>query len=103
MAFVTNTLSGLNTNSLAAVTASLNVQTQSSIAWTVQGATGTHASHEITLQLSLDNINWINTSSVLARVDVLSVNTDLVIGYVRFCVTKLEGATSTVNIVVNTK
>lgn len=102
MAFSTQTISGINTNSSAAATAGIDVRTQSCLAWTVQGATGDHDNHKITLQLSLDNTNWIDYGH-LTGINVLANLALQAIGYIRFRVKEAEGATSTVNIVINAK
>lgn len=102
MAFKTQTLSNLNTNSLLAATASVDITAQSEITWTVQDRSGAHTDHETTLQVSLDNTNWENTDSVIHGTNGIRSKKDLP-GYVRFCTTIVEGAASTVNIIINAK
>ena len=101
--FATNTLSALNTNSLGATTASIDITERLAVAWTIQGATGDHDNHKIMPQYSLDNSNWMDSGSGLTGTGVFAIREILPVGYIRFKVSVVEGTTSTVNIIVNCK
>lgn len=103
MAFLTNTKSSLDTNAADAVTASLDITAQSSFSWCVVAATGAHVNHVVVLQVSLDNSTFIDASSKLMGAGVISQEHDITVGYVRWKVLIAEGATSTVDIIINAK
>ena len=102
MSFISNTKTGLDTNSDGAVTSSFDIRTYTCMAWTAQGLTGSHDDHVITMQFSFDNINWINDGH-LTGIDVTNEHANVPWGYIRFKVTQPEGKTSTVRIVINAK
>ena len=103
MAFVSTTKSGLNTNSLGAVTTSIDITAATMFSWCVTGATGAHANHKVKLEISFDNTKWLDSASHITGIDVFSSENDVSIGYIRFMVDVVEGATSTVDIIVNSK
>jgi len=103
MAFLTNTKSALDTNVLNAVTASLDVTAQQFVSWCVVDATGAHDNHVITMQLSLDNVTFFDSPSKLLGADRISIENNMSVGYIRWKVTTAEGATSTVDIIINAK
>lgn len=103
MGFASTTLADLNTNILNATTSSFDVKSQTSIAWCIINKTGSHDNHKILLQFSLDNISWVNSNHSLEGVGALSTQQDIITGYIRFKVSKVEGSTSTVDIGINAK
>lgn len=102
MAFLTNTLSDLDTNSVGSLTIGIDITGQKLISWVVAPKTGTHLNHRIGLQISFDNTNWVSANSRLQGDKVFSTK-EIAAGYIRFRVSKAEGATSTVDIIVNAK
>ena len=103
MAFATTTISGLNANSGGATTASVNVTAATMVSWCVVGVTGTHSNHKITVQISFDNVTFLDAPSKLTGTGVYSTLSDVGVGYLRFKVETVEGAVSTVNIIINAK
>ena len=93
---------GLNTNNNGAVTASLDIHDNASIAFEIQAASGTHGTHVIMLQCSLDDSSWLNTSTTITGVGVKN-NIAITTQYVRLKVTTVEGGASTVDIIIQGK
>lgn len=93
---------GLDADSTSTVSASLNVAENSYVAWTVVANTGTHGTHVITLQCSLDDTNWASTASTLTGLGTVD-NIQITAKYVRLKVTTRESAASTVDIIIQAK
>lgn len=83
-------------------TASLDISDNANVAYSVVAATGTHATHVITLQCSLDDSNWNDTSSTITGVGVVD-NVAVTTKFVRLKVTTNEGSAATVNIIIQGK
>ena len=86
----------------ASTTTVLHIEDNNKIAYHVVAASGTHATHVITLQCSLDNSNWFDSASTITGLGVVN-NVDITSHYVRLKVTTLEGGVSTVNTIVQAK
>ena len=103
MAFLTDTKSGLDTNVVDSVTSSLDLTSHKLFTWAVVDDTGAHDNHEVILQISLDNVNFMDWHSKLGGIDVHQTERRFPVGYVRWKVAKAEGAISTVDIIINAK
>lgn len=92
---------GLDANS-ASATNELDLGDAKYIGMYVIADTGTHATHVITLQVSPDDTNWYNTTHTVTGVGF--THEDMCIGHsVRAKVTTLEGAPSTVDVMIFAK
>lgn len=103
MAFLTQTLTNLDTNSVGSITSSVDVTGQTMIAWRVVPVSGSHNNHKISLRGSFDNVNFFKLKSRLQGADVTSIEHDFSIGYIKFRVSTTEGSASKVNIFINAK
>jgi len=103
MAFLNTTLTNLDTNSVGAKTASIDVTGQTIVAWRVISKTGSHNNHRIKVRGSLDDTTFFPLKFTLEGADVMSTLIDLSIGYIKFRVSTAEGSTSTVDIGINAK
>ena len=92
---------GIDANATTTTT-TLHVDDNNKVAFHVVAATGSHATHVITLQCSLDDSNWFDTSSTITGVGVVT-NVDVSTHFVRLKVTTNEGSASTVNIIIQGK
>lgn len=92
---------GLDANATTTST-SLDVKDNENVAYSVVAATGTHATHVITLQCSLDDSAWQDTPSTITGVGVVD-NVSVTTRYVRLKVTTNEGSASTVDIIIQGK
>ncbi len=92
---------GLDANA-ATTSTSLDIQDDAKVAFSVVAATGTHATHVVTLQCSLDDSAWQDTSSTVTGVGVVD-NISITTRYVRLKVTTNEGGTSTIDIIIQGK
>ena len=94
---------GLNANSTATVSSALDVSDNKNVSFTVKAASGTHATHIITLQSALETSgDWITTASTLTGIGAVD-NIQTTMKFVRLKVTTAEGAASTVNIIIQAK
>ena len=103
MAFLSQTLTNLNTNLVGDKTSSIDVTGQTVITWRVISKTGSHDNHRIGLRGSLDNTTFFPMNSRLEGADVMSVENNFAVGYIKFRVSTAEGSISTVDIGVNAK
>lgn len=101
-AFVEHAQTGLDSNNTATVSTSLDITGADFVVWNVQAATGTHGTHVITLQCSVDDSSWESTLSTLTGVGTKD-NVQITARYVRLKVTTAESATSTVDIIIQAK
>lgn len=92
---------GIDVNA-ATTTTSLHVDDNKKVAFHVVAATGTHATHVITLQCSLDDINWFDTPTTITGLGVKN-NIDIITHFVRLKVTTNEGSAATVDIIIQGK
>jgi len=102
MAFLTQTFTNVNTNNQSETTASVDITAQSLVGWQILDKTGSHDNHVIAAQVSADNSNWKKLTRTLGS-DMTEKYGDIPFGYIRFRVQIAEGATSTVDIIVNAK
>ena len=93
---------GLDANA-SSVTTGLDIGGAKTAIFQVLAASGTHATHVITLQESVDNSNWDDVSG--ATVAGAGVKTGISVGahFVRLKVTTLEGGASTVDVTIQAK
>ena len=103
MAFLTQTLTNLNTNSVGAKTSSVDITAQTLVTWRVIPNSGSHDNHRVSLRGSFDNVTFFPLHSTLEGADVNSVERDLAIGYIKFRVSGAEGSASKVDILINAK
>ena len=92
---------GLDANATTTST-SLDVQDNENVAFSIVAATGTHATHVVTLQCSLDDSAWQDTTTTQAGVGVKD-NVPITTKFVRLKVTTDEGGTSTIDIIIQGK
>ena len=92
---------GLDANATTTST-SLNVQDNANVVFSIVGASGTHATHVVTLQCSLDDSAWQDMSSTVTGVGVVD-NVPVTTKFVRLKVTTNEGGTSTIDIIIQGK
>lgn len=89
---------GQNTNSLATVTAWIDISTCSFISFFVEGKTGTHTTHKVGIECSPDstfNGGFHGDSTTLITGEGHKMVDASNISYVRMAVETVEGATST--------
>jgi len=103
MAFLSTTLTHLDTNVVGSKTSSVNVTGHTIFTWRVIPKTGSHNNHRIGLRGSLDNSTFFPLNSKLEGADVMSTEVNFPIGYIKFRVSTAEGSASTVDIGVNAK
>jgi len=92
---------GVDANATTTTTV-LHVEDNTKIAFHVVAASGAHTTHVITLQCSLDNSNWFDTSSTITGVGLLE-NIDTTCHFARLKVTTNEGGASTVDTIIQAK
>ena len=92
----------LNTNLLGDVSASFDISAQTIFSFCVLEATGTHTNHEIELEFSLDDANWHATEKKVPGLG-FQMNIPVSSEYARLRVSQAEGATSTVNAIIQGK
>jgi len=92
--------SGLDANAATAGTA-LDLTNKHRVGMVVDGATGTHATHIVTLQVSADNSAWHNTSTTITGAG--AAQAEVFHKYARALVTTLEGGASTIDITLQAK
>ncbi len=93
---------GLDANSTSTVTDTLDIKANREVVFEVYGESGTHATHVVTLQKSLDGTNWTNTSNTQNQLGILN-NIQVTARYVRCKVTTAEGGASSIKIIVQAK
>ena len=93
---------GIDTNA-STTTDSLDIGGARLITFQVVAITGTHQTHVITLQCSLDDSNWVNVSD--ATIAGVGIKSEIQISakYIRLKVTTVEGEASTVDIIIQAK
>lgn len=101
--FITDTTLAVDTNDNSSnFTTTVNIKDATSISLQVVGATGTHATHVITLQTSNDGSNFVDSSSTVTGEGILE-NVAVSAAYARGSVTTAEGAASTSNVILVAK
>ena len=94
---------GLDSNDTGAVTGSLDMKENGFVSWTVQATSGAHTTHVITLQHSLDNAAWLDTSSEITGAGTAEDNVQTTARFVRAKVSTVEGAASKVDVIIQAK
>ena len=92
---------GLNANDTATVGTALELLGARRVGLQVDGATGTHATHVVTIQVSADGTTYHNSSATVTGEGVVELDTAF--PYAKAKVTTAEGGTSTININLNAK
>ncbi len=87
---------GLNANDTATVGTALALVGARRVGLQVDGATGTHATHVVTVQVSADGVTYHSTSSTVTGDGAAELETAF--PYARAKVTTAEGGASTVNV-----
>ncbi len=93
---------GLDANSVGAVSASLEIKENTVTSMQVIANTGGNTTHQIDLQCSTNNVNWHNVGSGVIGVgieDALTVGAR----YIRARVSTAEGGASTVDVYLQAK
>lgn len=93
---------GADTNSTSTVTTSHDTLETSTFFCEVRAASGTHATHVVTVQCSSDDSNWEDMATTITGTGTATV-TDVGARYVRAKVTTAEGAASTCDIYTTAK
>lgn len=93
---------GLDANSTSTVTDSLDIKENKKVALSVNGDTGTHNTHIVSLQCSVDDTVWTTMSDSITGESVKN-NVEVITRYVRAKVTTAEGGVSTVDICIQAK
>jgi len=92
---------GLNTNSTSSVTDSMYINGNQTLGVYVYADTGTHAAHIVTIQISMNDIDWIDTPYSVTGAGYKEGTT--VAQYMRAKVTTAEGSNSTCNVHIASK
>lgn len=93
---------GLDANDTATVSDALDISENNFVAYSVQTASGTHASHIVTLQCSLDGTTWHDSTSTLTRTGFVD-NVRTTTRFVRLKISTAEGEASTIDIIIQAK
>lgn len=99
--FASSATAGADANSTSTVTTALTCSKASRVGVQVVGATGTHGTHVVTLQGSVDGANFASLGVTVTGEGIAEVAA--AVSSVRAKVTTAEGATSTVDITVYCK
>ena len=94
-------VNGFDTDIVNATSGSLYINGNKTVGVYVHAATGAHATHVITVQISANNIDWFDSTSTITGTGF--VEFDTIAQYVRIKVTIAEGAVSTCNIKIASK
>lgn len=95
-------IQSLDANVADAVSDSLDIRENKLLTFNVRGLTGSHATHEISLQRSFDNTNFETTSAKVTG-EGTKTPINIAVRYVRLKVTTAEGSTSTVTVTIQAK
>jgi hypothetical protein len=94
--FLSEAFSAVDANASTA-TASVDISTAKDIVWTVENMTGTHATHITTMECSLDGTNWYAMPGTIGPGEG-HLQVAVFARYIRFLVSTVEGAASTIDI-----
>ena len=94
---LSQTTTGVDANSTSSVTTAIDMDGYFFVGMYVAGATGTHATHIVTLQSSPDGTTWFDTTHAITGVGS-DTEINCYTNYIRAKVTTAEGGASTVNI-----
>jgi hypothetical protein len=92
---------GLDANSTSSTGTALTLAGAKRVALQVDGATGTHATHIVKIQVSADGVTYHDSSATVTGEGFAELDTAL--AYARAKVTTAEGAASTIDIVLQAK
>ena len=93
---------GLDANATT-TTNSLDISGATLVIFQVLGISGSHATHVLTLQHSVDDSNWNDVSGATVTGEGVKSDVTVVAHFVRLKVTTLEGGVSTVDIIIQAK
>ncbi len=99
--FAELTQTGLDSNA-SSTTSSLDISDNEWVAFEAIANTGTHGTHVLTLQCSMDDSNWTDTASTLTGTGVVD-KVQIIAKFVRLKVTTVESATSTIDVTIQAK
>ena len=85
------------------VTQSIDMSSAKDISFQVIANTGTHATHVVKLQVSMDDSNWFTTSLSVTGTGITSSSFFNIARFARLKVTTVEGAASTVDLTMQAK
>jgi hypothetical protein len=93
---------GVDANSTSTVSASVVISgTAKGVSFNIDGSTGSHNNHIVTLQTSVDDAVWVDTIHGVTGVDISSnITGDLNDNFARLKITAAEGAASTIDWVI---
>jgi hypothetical protein len=90
--------SSINMNSTSSASKPVELSTNKSIGVHIVSVSGTHVTHVVTLQLSPNNINWVDTTTTATGSDKYMSKNDCFGKYARVKVSTAEGAASVCDI-----
>lgn len=93
---------GLDADAATRTTA-LNIGSASNCIFQVRGASGTHGTHILTLECSVDNINWNPISGATVTGEGVKGEITVASEWISALVTTLEGGASTVDVIIQAK
>ena len=99
--YIEKEITGFDTNSSGAVSASLYINGNKTIGVYVIAASGSHSYHIITIQISPNNSDWFDSTDTVTGIGYKEVDT--IAQYIRVKVTTAESATSTCDIFIASK
>lgn len=100
--FTDQTTTGIDANDTDSVTVGLDIKSNDFVSFQIIANTGGNTTHILTLQCSLNNSTWQNTSSTITGVGLLD-NIQVSARFIRVKVTTAEGGASTVDVLINAK
>lgn len=99
--YISDATTGVDANSTSSVTDSLDVSKARRVGVQVVGVTGTHSTHVIQLQGSVDDTNWAALSVEVTGEGIAEA--DSALPYIRAKVKTAEGGTATANVTIFAK
>jgi len=84
-------------------TSSMDIRNASFLRFQVAAKTGTHTTHVIALEVSMDGTIWNTTEVNVTGTGMSNTSSRNVARYVRFKVSTVEGAASTVDLILQGK
>ena len=89
---------GIDSNALTAGTA-MSTHDATYVSMDVKGISGAHSNHIVTLQMSFNNVDWVNTANTITG-EGSKTNILCIAPYVRGKVTTVESVASTVDLTI---
>jgi len=93
---------GLDANA-ATNSLTLDIGIASLVGFQIRGATGAHTTHVVTLQSSVDNINWEDATGATVTGEGFKGEVTISSQFVRASVTTPEGGASTIDLIIQAK